>query len=109
MQYSEISSDWINIFGINKPKCVRKPAGKILRRINGIDIIIYPNEQGHNTGHIHARYQDDVVIISIPDGEILGGSIPIKKQKEASKWVVNHRDFLLKKWNEFTNGVRIPI
>ena len=109
MQYLEISSDWMNIFGIAKPKCVKEPAGKCLSRINGIYIIIHPDEQGHNAGHIHARYQDNEVVISIPDGEILGGSIPIKKQREASKWVINHRAFLIKEWNEFTNGVRIPI
>ena len=108
-QYLKILSDWKNIFGIIKPKCAKRRVGKCLSRIKGIEIIIHPNEQGHNTGHIHAKYQDKEVVISIPDGEILGGSIPIKKQKEASRWVINHGSFLIERWNELTNGVRIPI
>ena len=107
LPYLEISADWMSIFGIIKPKYPR--AGKCISRINGIQIIIHPNEQGHNTGHIHAKYQDDEVVISIPNGEILGGSIPSKKQKEASRWVINNASFLIERWNELTNGVRIPI
>ncbi|WP_407656537.1 DUF4160 domain-containing protein, partial [Methyloglobulus morosus] len=48
----------------------------------GIIIYMYfmDNKQ-HNTPHIHAKYQDFEVIVSIPEGNVLEGSIPIAKMK----------------------------
>lgn len=102
LRYLEISCDWMRIFGILSQ---RQRVGKI----DGIDFIIHPNEQGHNLGHLHAKYQGSEVVISIPDGRILGGNIPPQKQKEATKWVVSNKKFLTDRWNELTNGVKIPV
>ena len=48
----------------------------------GIIIYLYyfDNKQ-HHLPHIHAKYQSEEAIISIPDGNILEGSIPLNKMK----------------------------
>ena len=35
----------------------------------------------HKTPHIHVVYQDQEVIVAIPHGEVLSGSIPASKMK----------------------------
>jgi hypothetical protein len=35
----------------------------------------------HKLPHIHVKYQDDEVIVAIPEGDILEGSIPKAKMK----------------------------
>ena len=102
MRYFEISGEWMRILGIRSQ---RQRVGKI----DGIDFIIHPNEQGHNLGHLHAKYQGCEVVISIPDGKVLGGNISPPKQKEATNWVVANKDYLTERWNELTNGVKIPV
>lgn len=72
-----------------------------------IEFFMYPNEQGHNKAHLHAKYQGEEVVIGIPSGEIIIGSIKRTKQKAASKWVVENAELLLTKWNELTNGVKV--
>ena len=43
----------------------------------GIIVYLYfmDNKQ-HNVPHIHVRYQEHEVVVAIPDGDILEGSIP---------------------------------
>lgn len=99
--YWDLAIPWMEIFGIISR---RKQVGVI----NGIKLIIHANEQGHNKAHLHAQYQSDEVVISIPDGKIIRGNIPAKQQRMASEWVKNNADYLIKCWNDFTNGVMIP-
>jgi desulfoferrodoxin (superoxide reductase-like protein) len=65
----------------------------------GIIIYMYfmDNKQ-HHIPHIHARYQEDEVIVSIPDGEILEGSIPKAKMKLLQAWIEIHKDELIADW-----------
>ena len=100
--FLEVVYDWMDIFDIHIQR------GRV-GELNGIIFTIHSNEQGHNRGHLHAKYQNSEVVISIPEGEILGGNIPVSKQKIASKWVIEHKKFLINKWNELTNTVKIPI
>ncbi len=102
MRYLEISFEWMRIFNIPSQ---RQRVGQI----SGIDFIIHPNEQGHNLGHLHAKYQGSEVVISIPDGRVLDGNIPPSKQKEAANWVVENKKYLTERWNELTNGIKIPV
>src|SRR5688572_11129099 len=41
----------------------------------------------HNLPHIHAEYQGQVAVYSIPDGEVLAGEIPKKKHKLVVAWI----------------------
>ncbi len=62
----------------------------------GLIVYMYfiDNKQ-HRLPHIHVRYQGSEVIVSIPDGEILEGSIPPAKMKLQSAWIELHKDELV--------------
>ena len=48
----------------------------------GLIVFMYfmDNKQ-HKLPHIHVKYQEHEVIVAIPDGEVLDGSIPNSKMK----------------------------
>ena len=75
---------------------------------NSISFVIHSNEQGHNKPHLHAKYNSSEVVIEIPTGEIITGNLPKDKNKLASKWVIDNSDYLKSKWNELSNGIKIP-
>lgn len=58
----------------------------------------------HNTPHIHAEFQGDVAVYSIPDGELLAGALPNKKHKMVVAWIAIHEGELLEDWDLAVNG-----
>lgn len=78
---------------------------------DGLTFFINPNEQGHNKGHLHVKYGDAEMVIFLENGEIekCTGKIAPPQKKMATKWVLDNQAFLINYWNEFTNGVKIPI
>lgn len=58
----------------------------------------FRDNKQHDVPHIHVRYQEFEVILSIPDGAVLDGTIPGKKMKLVHAWVELHRDELLADW-----------
>lgn len=50
----------------------------ILSKFYGITILMHFQENEHNPPHFHAVYNDYDAIISISDGKILDGYMPIK-------------------------------
>ncbi len=70
-----------------------------------------PNDQlkdnkQHKLPHIHVKYQDDEVIVSIPDGTVLEGSIPNSKMKLLQAWIELHKDELVADWELAVSGER---
>jgi hypothetical protein len=65
----------------------------------GIIIYMYfmDNKQ-HKLPHIHVKYQNDEVIVSIPDGDVLEGEIPASKMKLLQAWIELHKDELFADW-----------
>ena len=61
-----------------------------------------PNE--HNPAHIHVYYQEHSSTVSIPDGELLSGEIPVKKLRLVQAWIELHSDELIANWKLVTNG-----
>ncbi len=49
----------------------------------------------HKRPHVHVRYQDDEVVVAIPEGEVLDGSIPAAKLRLVQAWIEIHRDELM--------------
>ena len=44
----------------------------------GIIVSMYfLDNRRHKAPHIHVRYQDDEAVYSIPDGNLLAGSVPV--------------------------------
>lgn len=71
----------------------------------GIIIYMYfmDNKQ-HKLPHIHVKYQEHEVIIEIPNGNILEGSIPKPKMKLLKAWVEIHQDELIADWELAVSG-----
>lgn len=69
---------------------------------NGILFEIRSNEGNHVIPHVHAKYGEYYISISLVDGKILDGNLPNKKEKQAVKWVLDHKEDCLTKWNDFT-------
>ncbi len=71
----------------------------------GIIVYLYfKDTKQHNKSHIHVRVQEDEVVVAIPDGEILEGSIPNPKMKLLQAWIELHQDELVADWNLAVSG-----
>jgi hypothetical protein len=64
----------------------------------------YLDNQKHHTPHIHVRYQDQEVVLSIPDGQILEGKIKANKMKLVQAWLEIHHDELMADWELASSG-----
>jgi len=71
----------------------------------GIIVYMYfmDNKQ-HRRPHIHAKYQDREVVVSIPDGDVLDGRIPNAKMKLLEAWIELHKDELMADWELTVSG-----
>ncbi|WP_254045348.1 DUF4160 domain-containing protein [Thiohalocapsa sp. ML1] len=58
----------------------------------------------HNVPHIHAEFQGQVAVYSIPQGELLAGSLPPNKHKMVVAWIAIHEDELMADWDLAVNG-----
>jgi hypothetical protein len=67
----------------------------------------YLDNKRHNLPHIHVKYQDQEVVIQIPDGEILEGDLKPAKIKLALAWIEIHRDELMADWELATSGEKV--
>ena len=70
----------------------------------GIIVRMYCSPNEHNPPHIHVYYQEHSSTISIPDGELLSGEIPVKKLRLVQAWIELHSDELIANWKLVTNG-----
>ena len=71
----------------------------------GLIVYMYfMDSKQHKPPHIHVKYQESEVIVSIPDGEVLDGSIPPAKMKLLSAWIELHRDELVADWELAVGG-----
>lgn len=70
-----------------------------LSRFQGMIIrLLYSDNVQHNKPHVHvycAEYEASVGI----DGELLAGTLPIKKLIILQAWIILHEDELYKAWN----------
>ena len=71
----------------------------------GIIVYMYfmDNKQ-HHIPHIHVKYQEDEVIVTIPDGDVLEGSIPKAKMKLLQAWIEIHQEELMANWQLAISG-----
>lgn len=68
-----------------------------------IYMYFYDNRE-HHTPHLHAIYQDDKAVLSIPDGELLSGNLPKNKLRIVQAWIELRKEELLADWNLAVNG-----
>ena len=69
--------------------------------------MMYMDNKQHAYPHIHADYQGQSVVLSIPEGEILAGDFPSKKLKLVRAWIEIHHESLLTDWELAVHGKTI--
>ncbi len=71
----------------------------------GIIIYMYfMDNRQHKSPHIHVKCQGQEVVVSIPNGDILEGSIPSSKMKLLQAWIEIHKDELMADWELAISG-----
>jgi hypothetical protein len=58
----------------------------------------------HRTPHIHVTYQGQEAVVSIPDGNLLEGELPLNKMKLLQAWIEIHQDELVADWELAVKG-----
>ena len=78
----------------------------VLSMFYGIVVYMYfyDNKQ-HNMPHFLVEYAEFSAVISIADGEVLGGSLPSGKMKLVQAWLEIHRDALVADWRLAVQGI----
>jgi hypothetical protein len=66
--------------------------------------MFFRDVEKHHEPHIHAEYQGNVAVYSLPDGRLLAGSLPSKKQKLVVAWIEIHHEELLADWELAVQG-----
>ncbi len=66
----------------------------------------YLDNRKHNLPHIHAIYQNHEAVISIPEGKLIEGSVPVNKLKLVEAWIEIHKDELMADWELAAKGER---
>jgi hypothetical protein len=69
--------------------------------------MMYMDNKQHVLPHIHADYQGQSIVLSIPDGDILAGDFPPRKLKLVRAWIEIHHEDLLANWELAVNGKTI--
>ena len=77
----------------------------VISMFYGITISLYfLDNRRHHRPHIHARFQGEEAVLSIPDGELLEGNLPPGKMKMAVARVEIHQEDLMADWELEVNG-----
>ena len=72
-----------------------------------IGLMYYFDNKKHHLPHIHAQYGEEEAVISIPEGEIIEGSLRTAKLKLVQAWMEIHRDELMADWNLAVTGQQV--
>lgn len=71
-----------------------------------ISMYFFDNRQ-HKLPHIHVKYQEHNAVFSIPDAEMIEGSIPKKKARLVQAWIYIHQEELMADWELASEGNEI--
>jgi hypothetical protein len=63
-----------------------------------IVLMYYFDNRKHHQPHIHIQYGEEEAVISIPEGDVIEGSIRAAKLKLVQAWIEIHRDELMADW-----------
>ena len=77
----------------------------VISMFYGIIVSLYfIDNKRHKKPHLHARYQNDEVVVSLPEGAVLEGGLPPAKMRLLLAWMEIHRDELLADWDLAVSG-----
>jgi hypothetical protein len=63
----------------------------------GITVTMYYND--HQQPHVHVRYQGFRARVSIGDGQVMDGRLPVAVARVVREWVNLRRDQLTQNWH----------
>lgn len=76
-----------------------------ISRFQGMVIkLIFLDNDKHHKPHVHVYYGEYEASVGL-DGELLSGSIPLKKLKLLQAWMILHEEELYKAWNNAVQGL----
>ncbi|MFN8432006.1 MAG: DUF4160 domain-containing protein [Spirosomataceae bacterium] len=64
----------------------------------------YLDTKQHHLPHIHVKYNDEEAVFSIPEGDLLEGSIPSNKIKLVKAWIELRQEDLMVDWSLAIKG-----
>lgn len=80
----------------------------VISMFYGIIVLMYSfDNRRHHQPHIHVQYSDEEAVISIPDGNVIEGSLRTAKLRLVQAWVEIHQDELMADWNLAVSGQSI--
>ena len=80
----------------------------VISMFYGVIILMYYfDNKKHHRPHIHVKYQDEEVIVSIPDGTVLEGKLRSSKLKLVLAWIEIHQDELMANWELAVSGEQV--
>ena len=69
--------------------------------------LYYFDQRKHQLPHIHVKYQDEEAVISIPDGDLLEGTLKSGKMKLVQAWIEIHSEELMADWELASQGQEV--
>jgi hypothetical protein len=76
-----------------------------LSRFFGIVIQMFTEKGGkHHVPHFHVRYGENKAALSIPELEIIAGTLPNKQRRLVEAWAEIHMEELLNDWKLLSGG-----
>lgn len=69
--------------------------------------MFYLDNKQHKLPHIHVKYNDQNAVYSIPDGNLLEGTIPPAKEKLVLAWIELRKEDLMADWQLAVAGQAI--
>ena len=60
--------------------------------------MLFMDTQQHHLPHLHVEYQGIEAIVTLPDGELIEGSLPTKKLRLLQAWITIHEEELMADW-----------
>lgn len=77
----------------------------IIAMFYGIIVSMYFfDNRRHKLPHIHVKYQDEEVVLSIPNGEVLDGKIKSNKLRLVQARIEIHQEELMADWQLASQG-----
>jgi hypothetical protein len=103
------ADDSLHGVSARRPPSTRKVLGiPVISMFYGIIVSLYFFDTGkHQKPHIHARYQEDEVVMEIPSARVIEGTLPRGKMKLLVAWIELHQDELLANWELAVRGEQV--
>jgi hypothetical protein len=77
----------------------------VISMFYGIIVSMYfLDNKRHKRPHVHVKYQENEVVLSLPEGELIEGTIPSAKMRLVLAWMEIHRDELMADWELAASG-----